>query len=78
MRETLIMLLKQAHDAQRFINQKGRTEIKSVLRNFIHDISSMISQYIQHVQYRVSNTSLINGLYIYKYSDRRLFPIDQV
>lgn len=53
MRETLIMLLKQAHDAQRFINQKGRTEIKSVLRNFIHDISSMISQYIQHVQYRI-------------------------
>lgn len=54
MRETLIILLKQAHDAQRFINQKGRGEIKSVLRNFIQDISSMINQYVKHVEYRVS------------------------
>lgn len=60
MRETLIILLKQAHDAQRFINQKGRGEIKSVLRNFIQDISSMISQYVKHVEYRVS--SILTGL----------------
>lgn len=53
MRETLSILLKQAHDAQTFINQKGKSQIKVVLKLFIHDISSLISQYISHVEYRV-------------------------
>ena len=55
MRETLALLLKQAADAQRFINVRGRAEIKAVLRSFIADIGALISQYIAHVEYRVSD-----------------------
>lgn len=57
----MIVLLKQAHDAQRFINVRGRGEIKAVLKNFIADISSMISQYITHVEYRVSESGATRG-----------------
>lgn len=54
MRQTLMILLKQAQDAQQFINQNGRAQVKSILRAFIGDVSKMIDQYIEHVESRVS------------------------
>lgn len=53
LRDTLDILLKQASDAQHFINKKGRTEIRNVLRNFIQDLSLLLTQYSQHVEQRV-------------------------
>lgn len=48
-------MLKQARDAQRFFAEKGKYEIKVVLKTFIKEISEMISQYIGHAENRVKN-----------------------
>lgn len=55
LRETLDILLKQANNAQQFINQKGRLEIRNVLRNYIEDLSMLLTQYSDHVEQRVKN-----------------------
>lgn len=54
MRKTLQALMHQAKEAQNFIQTKGRDEIKKVLASFIDDVSRLITQYTNHVEYRVS------------------------
>ncbi|KAH9416445.1 Prominin [Dermatophagoides pteronyssinus] len=55
LRETLNILLRQANEAQQFINQKGRLEIRNVLKNYIEDLSMLLTQYSDHVEQRVKN-----------------------
>ena len=55
LRQTLVTLLKQARDAQKFFMEKGQREIKIVMKSFINEISEMIAQYIGHAEHRVRN-----------------------
>ncbi len=49
LKEALTNLLKQAEDAQKFIALKGHSEIHSVAKHFVSDMSSLVDQYAEHV-----------------------------
>lgn len=65
MRKTLQALIHQAREAQAFIRNKGREEIKKVLASFIDDVSRLITQYTNHVEYRVSFPPLFTFCFVY-------------
>lgn len=49
LKEALTEFIEKAQNAQRFIQNKGSSEIRRVAAGFINDISALIDQYASHV-----------------------------
>ena len=54
LKEALTDFIEKAQNAQRFIQDKGKSEIRRVAAGFINDIYSLIDQYALHVVKEVS------------------------
>ena len=58
LKEALTEFIEKAQNAQRFIQNKGSSEIRRVAAGFINDISALIDQYASHVVREVRLDSL--------------------